>query len=170
MWINPATSISWWEAREEEKEGEEGGPVENGNPLFFSLFLKSALFFNALFQPACPRGRETPWADAPPPTDTLHLACTRSLSGKKCVKPAKLFLLIKFYLRLKFYSFHVKLKIWAEGAPRFELGTSRSAVECSTTELHPPWNSLLCCLCFNCKMTFIEKYLHFQLLATALLV
>ena len=35
-----------------------------------------------------------------------------------------------------------KFKNHQQGAPRFELGTSRSAVECSTTELHPHMNFL----------------------------
>ena len=30
-----------------------------------------------------------------------------------------------------------------KGAPRFELGTFRSAVECSTTELYPPYIYIL---------------------------
>ena len=32
---------------------------------------------------------------------------------------------------------HVCICVWKEGAPGFEPGTSRSAVECSTTELYP---------------------------------
>ena len=41
-----------------------------------------------------------------------------------------------------------KRKKRVEGAPGFEPGTSRSAVECSTTELYPQFKVEVCCMSF----------------------
>ena len=43
-----------------------------------------------------------------------------------------------------------------EGAPRFEPGTSRSAVECSTTELYPLLLSPQTCVILNFSVNYFE--------------
>ena len=70
-----------------------------------------------------------------PPTQENKILCCLTRE-KKCLVTIGSSLL-SFMLKKKVLPKSVGKKKKSEGAPGFEPGTSRSAVECSTTELYP---------------------------------